>query len=109
MNWLSRNVRLAIWIHAVFLLVLSLCLAPSPIDAIATWGLLTLFLPHFLIAQKFGGFTSDVGSLHAIIVLSIVSFALAFPISLVYASLLHWIGGRIRRYRRSRHESRASV
>ena len=109
MKWLSRNFRLAIWIHVVFLVVLNLCWAPSPIDTIATWGLLTAFLPHFLIAQKFGAFTPDVGSLHDMIVLSIVSFVLAFPVSLVYASFLHWIAGRIHRFRRSRYESRAGV
>jgi len=109
MKWLSRNIRLAIWIHVVFLFVFNLCWAPSPIATIAIWGLLTVFLPHFLIAQKFGGFTADVGSLQDIIVLSVVSFVLTFPLSLVYAWFLHWLARRIHGFRRSRYQSRAGV
>ena len=109
MKWLSRNIRLGVWIHVLFLVVVVSGWAPSPIDNVATWVLITVFLPHLLIAQKFGGFSSGVGSLSDIITLTLLSFVLAFPVSLVYASLLHWIARRIRRFRQTRRESHASV
>ncbi len=109
MNWVSRNIRLGVWIHVAFLVVVVLGWAPSPLNTVATWVLITVFLPHFLIAQKFGGFSSDVGSLSDILAFTVLSFVLAFPVSLVYASFLHWVAQRIRRFRHARRESHASV
>jgi hypothetical protein len=109
MKWLSRNIRLGAWIQVLFLVVVVLGWAPPPLDTVATWILITVFLPHLLIAQKFGGFSTGVGSLSDIIALTLLSFVLVFPVSLAYASLLHWIAKRIRRFRQARREAHASI
>src|SRR5947208_16414088 len=106
-RWLRRNARLGLWIHALFLLLIVFGWAPAPVDTISTFLLLTVFLPHFLVAQKLGGFTSDVWSLSAIIMLSAVSAVATFPLSLLYASIARRVSARVQRYRHARSEQPA--
>jgi hypothetical protein len=83
--------------------------APAPINTIATSALLTVFLPQFLVSYKLGGFSPDVGSMPTIIELTITSYILAFPFSVLYALLVRRITQRIRHRRQVRDGSHARI
>jgi hypothetical protein len=93
----------------LYLALVVLCWAPAPVEHVATFILLTVFLPQFLVAYKLGGFSADIGSMPVIIQYTLISYILAFPFSLGYAFCTRWIARRIRRWRHHHDESHASI
>jgi ABC-type dipeptide/oligopeptide/nickel transport system permease subunit len=93
----------------LFLLVLVSGFAPAPVDSIAMFALLAVFLPQFPVAYKLGSFSPDVGSMHAIVGYTVIFIYLGVFLSLLYALLVRWTTRRVRRYRHVRDESRASI
>jgi hypothetical protein len=96
-RWLRRNIRAALWVHALFLLVLVVGWSPSVISRAAEIVCFTLFLPHTLLAFSLGGF-SDAAPNH-IVFSAVFGAVVAFPCSLVYASVFHWSAAALHRLR----------
>jgi hypothetical protein len=86
--WITRNIRLGLWIHAAFLFVVDLCFAPALVGSVADFLLRTAFLTHFVLMMTFA--SQDYPE-REMFVRSVLVLIISFPLSLMYASALNWV------------------
>jgi hypothetical protein len=87
--WITRNLRFGLWIHAGFLLIFDLSFGRAFLSSVANDLLLTAFLPHLAVVMTFA--SSDYPE-NEMLARSLFALIVCFPLSLLYASALRWLG-----------------